>query len=179
MREKVIELYKKYNINVSEVLKKLARVKISIHCWQLDDVSGFENAGNLTGGIQATGNYLGKARNFEELINDLDVALKYIPGRKKINLHAIYQTGEIVDRKDIGINQFTKWVEFAKTRGLGLDYNPTIFSSNMLVDGLSLSSPLKEVRDYWIEHCINSLKITEYFGKELKQKSLFNIWIPD
>lgn len=179
MRKEVIELYKKYDIDVHKVLKKLAKVKISIHCWQLDDVTGFENTGSLTGGIQATGNYLGKARNFDELTQDLDVALKYIPGKKKINLHAIYQTGEIVDRKDVGINQFIKWVDFAKERGLGLDYNPTIFSSNMLTDGLSLSSPKKEVRDYWIEHCINSLKITEYFGKELKQKALCNIWIPD
>ena len=148
MRKEVIELYKKYDIDVHKVLKKLAKVKISIHCWQLDDVTGFENTGSLTGGIQATGNYLGKARNFDELTQDLDVALKYIPGKKKINLHAIYQTGEIVDRKDVGINQFIKWVDFAKERGLGLDYNPTIFSSNMLTDGLSLSSPKKEVRDY-------------------------------
>jgi len=179
MREDVKKIYASYGIDVDEVLSKLANVTMSIHCWQLDDVSGFENAGTLTGGIQATGNYPGKARNFEELTQDLDVALKYIPGKLKINLHAIYQTGNIVDRKDVSIEQFTKWVEYAKTRNLGLDYNPTIFSSNMVKDGLSLSSPEKEVRDYWIEHCINSLKITEYFGRELNQKALCNIWIPD
>lgn len=179
MREELKKIYASYGIDVDEVLSKLANVTMSIHCWQLDDVSGFENAGTLTGGIQATGNYLGKARNFDELTQDLDVALKFIPGKKKINLHAIYQTGKIVDRKDISIEQFTKWVEYAKERNLGLDYNPTIFSSSMVKDGLSLSSPDKEVRDYWIEHCINSLKITEYFGRELNQKALCNIWIPD
>lgn len=179
MRTEVINKYLSYGIDVNAVIEKLRNVKLSIHCWQLDDVSGFESSQELTGGIQATGNYPGKARNFEELSSDLDVALKYIPGKKKINLHAIYQTGEIVDRKDVSIKQFTKWVQYAKERGLGLDYNPTIFSSPMLVDGLSLSSPIKEVREYWIEHCINSLKVTEYFGKELNQKSLCNIWIPD
>ena len=179
MRKQVKELYASYGVDVFEALRKLKETKISLHCWQLDDVQGFENEGKLTGGIQTTGNYPGKARNYEELTQDLDEALKYIPGKKKINLHAIYQTGKIVDRKDVGPEQFKKWVEYAKERGLGLDYNPTIFSHDMLVDGMSLSSPRKEVRDYWIEHCINGLKITEMFGKELGQKSLMNIWIPD
>ena len=179
MRKEVIELYSKYGIDVKKVLKKLAAVKMSIHCWQLDDVAGFENVGELTGGIQSTGNYPGKARNFLELTQDLDVALKYIPGKKKINLHACYQAQNVVDRKDVCIDQFIPWINYAKERGLGLDYNPTIFSSPMLVDGLSLSSPIKEVRDYWIEHCINSLKVTEAFGRELGQKALCNIWIPD
>jgi len=179
MRKDVKLAYAKYGIDVSKALKKLAKTKISLHCWQLDDVGGFEDAGSLTGGIQTTGNYPGKARNFQELTADLDEALKFIPGSKKINLHAIYQTGKIVDRKDIGPEQFKGWVDYAKARGLGLDYNPTIFSHPMLVDGLSLSSPDEKVRKYWIEHCINSLKITEMFGKELGQRSLMNIWIPD
>ena len=179
MRNEVKELYKKYGVDVDKALETLAKTKISIHCWQLDDVNGFEKEGDLTGGIQTTGNYPGKATNFEELTNDLDFALSFIPGSKKINLHAIYQTGEIVERKDIGVNQFKKWVEYAKSRGLGLDYNPTMFSHPMLVDGLSLSSPDEKVRNYWIEHCINSLKVTEYFGKELDQRALMNIWIPD
>ena len=179
MRKQVKELYASYGVDVFEALRKLKETKISLHCWQLDDVQGFENEGKLTGGIQTTGNYPGKARNYEELTQDLDEALKYIPGKKKINLHAIYQTGKIVDRKDVGPEQFKKWVKYAKDRGLGLDYNPTIFSHDMLVDGMSLSSPRKEVRDYWIEHCINGLKITEMFGKELGQKALMNIWIPD
>lgn len=179
MRKEVKNLYAKYDVDVSKALNILKNVKISLHCWQLDDVSGFENSGDLTGGIQTTGNYPGKARNFEELTADLDVALKYIPGKKKINLHAIYQTGKIVDRCDVGPEQFKDWVRYAKERGLGLDYNPTIFSHPMLVDGMSLSSPRQDVREYWIKHCINGLKITEFFAKELKQKSLMNIWIPD
>ena len=179
MRKAIKEIYSKYGIDVNKVLRDLAKVKISLHCWQLDDVSGFEDEQQLTGGIQATGDYPGKARNFEELTNDLDIALKYIPGSKKINLHSSYQAKNVVDRKNIGPEQFEPWVEYAKSRNLGLDFNPTLFSSAMLKDGLTLSSPNQDVRDYWIEHCINSLKVTEYFGKELKQKSLCNIWIPD
>ena len=179
MRKEVKELYASYGVDVFEALRKLKETKISLHCWQLDDVKGFEGDGDLTGGIQTTGNYLGRARNFEELTADLDKALSYIPGSKKINLHAIYQTGKIVDRSEVGPEQFKEWVSYAKSRGLGLDYNPTIFSHPMLVDGLSLSSPDEKVRNYWIKHCINGLKITEMFGKELGQKSLMNIWIPD
>jgi L-rhamnose isomerase len=179
MRKEVKNIYAKYGVDITKALNTLKNTKISLHCWQLDDVNGFESSGDLTGSIQTTGNYPGKARNFEELTSDLDVALKYIPGKKKINLHAIYQTGNIVDRADVGPEQFVKWVEYAKERGLGLDYNPTIFSHPMLVDGMSLSSPRADVREYWIKHCINGLKITEYFAKELKQKALMNIWIPD
>ena len=179
MRKDVIEAYKKYGIDVYEALRKLKNATISLHCWQLDDVGGFENAGDLTGGIQSTGNYPYKARNFAELTKDLDESLKYIPGKKKINLHASYQVNDICDRKDISPTQFEPWVEYAKARNLGLDFNPTIFSSSMLKDGLSLSSPDKYVRDYWIEHCINSIKVSEYFATELNQKSLCNIWIPD
>lgn len=179
MRKEVKELFASYGVDVNEAIEKLAKTKISLHCWQLDDVKGFESDGELTGGIQTTGNYPGRARNFKELTQDLDKALSYIPGSKKINLHAIYQTGKIVERSEIGPQQFKEWVGYAKERGLGLDYNPTIFSHDMVVDGLSLSSPDEKVRDYWIKHCINGLKITEMFGKELGQKSLMNIWIPD
>ena len=179
MRQEVIEIYKSYGIDVNKVINELKNVKISLHCWQLDDVNGFENVGALTGGIQTTGNYPGKARNFEELTEDLEFALNCIPGSKKINIHANYQVQDIVDIKDITPHQFEPWVNFAKKHNLGLDFNPTLFSSPMLVDNMSLSSPSEEVRNYWIEHCINSLKITEYFAKELNQKSLMNIWIPD
>lgn len=179
MNKQTIETYKKYGINVKNVLKSLKKIKISVHCWQLDDVNGFENSGPLTGGIQSTGNYPYRANNFEELTSDLDKALSYIPGTKKINLHASYQSDNIVDRKDITPKQFIRWVEYAKARNLGLDFNPTIFASDKLVDGLSLSSPIKEVREYWITHCINSIKVSEFFASELKQKSLCNIWIPD
>ena len=179
MRKEVVRIYESYGIDVYNALRQLKETKISLHCWQLDDVKGFEGDGDLTGGIQTTGNYLGRARNFKELTSDLDKALSYIPGSKKINLHAIYQTGKIVERCDVGPEQFKEWVNYAKERGLGLDYNPTIFSHPMLVDGLSLSSPDEKVRNYWIKHCINGLKITEMFGLELGQKSLMNIWIPD
>ena len=179
MRKEVARIYESYGVDVYKALRQLKETKISLHCWQLDDVKGFEGDGDLTGGIQTTGNYLGRARNFEELTSDLDKALSYIPGSKKINLHAIYQTGKQVERCDVGPVQFKDWVKYAKERGLGLDYNPTIFSHPMLVDGLSLSSPDEKVRNYWIKHCINGLKITEMFGRELGQKSLMNIWIPD
>ncbi len=179
MRKQVKEIYASYGVDVYEALRKLKATKISLHCWQLDDVKGFEGEGDLTGGIQTTGNYPGRARNFKELTQDLDKALTYIPGSKKINLHAIYQADKIVERCDVGPEQFKSWVKYAKERGLGLDYNPTIFSHKMLKDGMSLSSPDEEVRKYWIKHCINGLKITEMFGKELGQKSLMNIWIPD
>lgn len=179
MKKATVELYKRYGVDVYQALNQLKNVKISLHCWQLDDVNGFENAGILTGGIQSTGNYPYKARNFAELTEDLDEALKYIPGKKKINIHASYQVDNICDRRDISKDQFVSWVEYAKKRGLGLDFNPTIFSSDMLKDGLSLSSPEKEVRDYWITHCINSIKVSEYFATELHQTSLCNIWIPD
>ena len=148
MRKQVKDIYESYGVNVFEALRKLKETKISLHCWQLDDVKGFEGDGDLTGGIQTTGNYPGRARNFKELTQDLDKALSYIPGSKKINLHAIYQTGKLVERCDVGPEQFKEWVKYAKERGLGLDYNPTIFSHPMLVDGLSLSSPDERVRNY-------------------------------
>lgn len=179
MRNELIALYKKYEIDVNHVINQMKGIPLSLHCWQLDDVQGFEKATTLTGGIQATGNYLGKPRNFNEFKQDLDLVLKFIPGKKKINLHAIYQSDEVVDRQDIGPRQFKSWVDYAKANHLGLDFNPTIFSSPMLVGGLSLSSPDEKVRNYWIKHTINSLKVSEYFAKELNQKALCNIWIPD
>lgn len=178
--QQAVDRYKENGIDVKDAMRRLKDIKISIHCWQLDDVQGFESDGPLTGGIQTTGNYPGRARNFDELTQDLDEALKYIPGKKKINLHAIYQAGDkIVDRADVGPEQFVKWVNYAKERGLGLDYNPTLFSSNKVKENLTLSSPDEETRKYWIKHCINSRRVAEYFGKELKQKSLCNLWIAD
>ncbi len=179
MRTEIKKAYAKFGIDPAEAMRKLAKVKISLHIWQFDDVLGFENAGSLTGGIQATGNYPGRARNFNEMKMDIDEALRHIPGKKKLNLHAMYQTGKVVDRANIGPRQFKAWVEYAKKRHLGLDMNPTYFSSPMCKDNMSLSSPDKKVRDYWIKHTINSIKVTEYFAKELKQKALCNIWIPD
>lgn len=179
MRKEVVQAYARFGINPTSAMNQLAKVKVSLHVWQFDDVLGFENMGSLNGGIQTTGNYPGRARNFEEMKMDIDEALKHIPGKKKLNLQAVHQTGKIVDRANISPKQFKGWVDYAKKRHLGLDMNPTYFSSPMFKDNLSLSSPDKKVRDYWIKHTVNSIKITEYFGKELKQKALCNIWIPD
>ncbi|MCR3758092.1 L-rhamnose isomerase [Clostridium felsineum] len=174
--------YAKWGIDVDKVLEELKKVKISVHCWQGDDVTGFEkNKEALSGGIAATGNYPGKARTPEELRSDLDKALSLIPGKHKVNLHAIYAetNGEVVQRDEIKPEHFKNWVEWAKERGLGLDFNPTIFSHPKASDGLTLSNPNKEIRDFWIRHCKASRKIGEYFGKELGQTCLTNIWIPD
>lgn len=174
--------YEKWGIDVDKALEDLKKVKISIHCWQGDDIAGFEvNQKELSGGIAATGNYPGKARNAEELRKDLDKALSLIPGKHKVNLHAIYAEtdGKFVDRDEIKPEHFENWVSWAKKNGLGLDFNPTIFSHEKADDGLTLSHPNKEIRDFWIRHCIASRKIGEYLGKELGQPCLTNLWIPD
>jgi L-rhamnose isomerase len=174
--------YEKFGINVDKVLEDLKKVKISIHCWQGDDVTGFEvSQSELSGGIAATGNYPGKARNAEELRKDLDKALSLIPGKHKVNLHAIYAetNGEVVERDEIKPEHFENWVNWAKERELGLDFNPTIFSHPKACDGLTLSHPNKDIRDFWIRHSIASRKIGEYFGKELGQTCVTNLWIPD
>ncbi|NLU09206.1 MAG: L-rhamnose isomerase [Clostridiales bacterium] len=174
--------YEKWGIDVDDILEKLKKIKISINCWQGDDITGFEvNPRKLSGGIAATGNYPGKARNPEELRKDLSEAMNLIPGKHKVNLHAIYAEtgGKFVDRDEIKPEYFENWVSWAKKNGLGLDFNPTIFSHEKADDGLTLSHPNKEIRDFWIRHCIISRKIGEYFGKELGQTCLTNIWIPD
>ncbi|MCL9777457.1 L-rhamnose isomerase [Vibrio methylphosphonaticus] len=176
------ELYAKWGIDVDAVLEKLKGVKVSIHCWQGDDVTGFEEAAHeLSGGISATGSYPGKATNAQELRADLDKALSLIPGKHKINLHALYAEthGVAVERDELKPEHFAGWVEWAKERALGLDFNPSMFSHPKASDGLTLSHPDKEIRDFWIKHCIASRKIGEYFGKELDQTCLTNIWIPD
>ncbi len=174
------ELYAGQGIDTEEALKKLSDVKISMHCWQGDDVAGFENAGELSGGIAATGNHPGKARNFQELTADLDEAFRMIPGRHKVNLHASYAvTGRGVDRDALAPEDFKAWVDYAKERGLGLDFNPTLFSHPKAADSLTLSSPDPAIRKFWIDHCKCSRKIAESFGKELGQPALNNIWIPD
>lgn len=173
-------LYSRIGVNTDAAIEKLSEIKISIHCWQGDDINGFEGSGGASGGIATTGNYPGKARTPEELMSDLDKALSLIPGKNKINLHAIYAiTDEKVERNELRPEHFAKWAEFAKERGLGIDFNPTLFSHPMAADGLTLSHPDKKVRDYWIQHCQACRKIAEYFGKELGQPCLNNIWIPD
>ncbi|WP_446897907.1 L-rhamnose isomerase [Clostridium sp. LBM24168] len=174
--------YERWGIDVDKALEELKKVRISIHCWQGDDIAGFEvDQKELSGGIAATGNYPGKARNPEELRKDLDKALSLIPGKHKVNLHAIYAetAGKFVERDEIKPEHFENWVSWAKKNDLGLDFNPTIFSHDKAKDGLTLSHPDKEIRDFWIRHCIASRKIGEYFGKELGKTCLTNLWIPD
>ena len=178
--ESAKELYAGLGVDTEEALRKLGRVKISMHCWQGDDVGGFENSGDLSGGIAATGNYPGKARNFEELTSDIDMAFKMIPGTHKVNLHAIYAvTDHPVDRDALKPEHFSAWVDYARERGLGLDFNPTLFSHPKAANSLTLSNPDESIRHFWVEHCKRCREITEYFGKELGQISLDNIWIPD
>lgn len=179
--EEAKTIYKKLGIDVDEALKQLQTFPVSMHCWQGDDVVGLDGAGALSGGIQTTGNYPGKARNYQELMNDIDEVLKLVPGTKRINLHAsyaIFEEGEKVDRNAIEPRHFAKWVEFAKARNLGLDFNPTIFS-HPLAEGLTLSSPDQKIREFWIEHCQACIRISEYFADELGTPCLMNIWIPD
>jgi L-rhamnose isomerase len=176
------EIYQKLGINTDEALKLLQSVPISMHCWQGDDVTGFEGAGELTGGIQATGNYPGKARNPGELMTDIDKALTLIPGKHRINLHAsyaIFEEGEQADRDQLEPKHFAKWIEFAKERDLGIDFNPTFFSHPKADSGLTLSHPDQAIREFWINHGKACLKISEYIGKELNNPCLMNIWIPD
>ena len=175
------EKYGAFGVDTEEAIRILSETPISMHCWQGDDVRGFENAGPLTGGIQATGNYPGAARTPEELMADFDKALSLIPGKHRINLHAsyaIFEDGEKVDRDRLESKHFKKWVEYAKARGLGIDFNPTYFS-HPLAQNATLSSPDENVRQFWIRHGIACIRISEYFAKELGTPCLMNIWIPD
>ena len=176
------EKYAIYGIDTEKAIDMLSKVSISVHCWQGDDVVGFDGGGAASGGIQATGNYPGRARTPEELMADYDKAFSLIGGKKKLNLHAcyaIFEDGEVVGRDAIEPKHFAKWVEFAKERGMGIDFNPTFFSHPMVKDGLTLSSPDEEVRRYWIKHGVSCIKIAEYFAEETGIPCVMNIWIPD
>ncbi|MBO4213147.1 MAG: L-rhamnose isomerase, partial [Clostridia bacterium] len=175
-----VEMYKKFGVDAEAALEKLAGIPISIHCWQGDDVMGFENGDSLSGGIQTTGNYPGRARNSEELMGDFEEALSLMPGKKRINLHAIYAiTNEKIERDNIKPEYFDKWIEFAKKHGCGIDFNPTFFSHEMMKDGLTLSSPDDEVRAFWIRHGITCMETAHYIAQKLGDKVLYNLWIPD
>ncbi|AQY52361.1 L-rhamnose isomerase [Listeria weihenstephanensis FSL R9-0317] len=175
------EEYAKYGVNVDDVLKRLADVKISMHCWQGDDVTGFMNPDQeLTGGISVTGNYPGAAHTPAQLRQDLEKAFSLIPGKHKVNLHAMYvDTDEKVDLDEIEPAHYAKWVDWAKEQGLGLDFNPTFFSHPNSEDGFTLSHPDKKIRDFWIEHGKRARKVAAYFGEELGQTSVNNFWVPD
>lgn len=173
--------YAELGVDTELALKQLASIPVSLHCWQGDDVRGFENGGtDLSGGIQTTGNYPGRARTPEELMEDLSFALKEIPGSRRLNLHASYLvTKEQVERNKIEPEHYQAWVDFAKEHQLGLDFNPTYFSSPMVKDNLTLSSPDEEVRQYWIEHGKRCRRVAESFAEKLGGNSLCNVWIPD
>lgn len=168
-------------IDTEAVLAQLNDIAISVHCWQGDDVRGFENPEQaLSGGIQATGNYLGRARTPQELRQDLDMAFRLIPGKKRLNLHAIYLEAEQpVSRDKIEPKHFANWVEWAKQTQTGLDFNPSCFSHPLSEDGMTLSHPDAAIRQFWIDHCKASRRVSEYFGKELGTPSVMNIWVPD
>ncbi len=180
--ESAKEIYAKVGIDTEAVLEKLAQVPVSLHCWQGDDVTGFDHDGPLTGGIQTTGNYPGKARTPDELIADMKKVISLCPGKKKLNVHAcyaIFEDGKFVDRDKLEPQHFKKWVDFAKEYGMGLDFNPTFFSHPKVKDGLTLSSPDKETRDFWIEHGKACIRISEYFAKETGVPCVMNIWTGD
>ena len=173
--------YKKWGIDSDEAIKRCIAIPVSLHCWQGDDVIGFEkNAGALSGGIQTTGNYPGKARNSDELMKDLDFVYSLIPGKKRLNLHAHYAvTDEPVSRDLLEPKHFSAWLKWAKERGVGLDFNATPFSHPMASSGMTLSSPDKKIREFWIRHCKATRKIASYFGENQGTPALHNIWIPD
>ncbi len=173
--------YAKIGIDTEKAIKDLGKIAISLHCWQGDDVGGFETTGGASGGIQTTGNYPGKARTPQELMKDLEFALALIPGRHRVNLHACYgiHEGKVTDRDKLSEKNFEPWVKWAKKTGVKLDFNPTFFSHPMAADGLTLSSPDSKVRNFWIKHGIQCLKIGEYFAKELKSPCGINFWCPD
>jgi L-rhamnose isomerase len=175
------ERYAALGVDTENVLARLEKVAISLHCWQGDDVGGFENpGGELTGGIAATGNYPGKARTAKELRSDLDMVYSLLPGSHRLNLHAIYlEANEKVERNEIEPRHFSAWKDWAKANNHGIDFNPTCFSHPKSADGFTLAHRDAGIRQFWIEHCIASRKIGEYFGKELGTPAVTNIWIPD
>lgn len=175
------EQYGAIGVDTDKAIETLKNLCISMHCWQGDDVTGFDQDGPLTGGIQTTGNYPGKARNPEELMADIDKALSLIPGHHKLNLHAnygIFQPGDSCDRDALKPEHFEKWVEFAKDRKMGIDFNPTFFS-HPKADEFTLSSPDEEIRQFWIRHGQACIQISQYFAEETGQPCVMNIWIPD
>ena len=178
------QAYAAFGVDTDAAIAALKNVPISVHCWQGDDVLGFEGAESLTGGIQTTGNYPGRARTPEELLKDYAFALSLMPGKKRINVHASYAfLGEDkgkVDRDKYEPKHFAPWVKFAKDNGYdGIDFNPTFFAHPKMKDGLTLSSPDEETRKFWVEHGKRCMEIAAYLGKEMGSPCLVNIWIPD
>ncbi len=180
--ESAKQIYAKLGVDTDAAIKKLKEIPVSLHCWQGDDVTGFDHDGPLTGGIQTTGNYPGKARTPDELMEDMDKVISLCPGKAKLNLHAcyaIFEDGEFADRDKLEPKHFKKWVDFAKKRGMGIDFNPTFFSHPKVKDGLTLSSPDEETRRFWIEHGKACIRISQYFAEETGIPCVMNIWTGD
>ncbi len=176
------EVYAQYGVDTDKAIATLANVEISMHCWQGDDVGGFEaGAGGTSGGIQSTGNYPGKARNGDELRADFAKAISLIPGKQRLNLHAIYAetNGKKVDRDELDISHFSRWLDFAKKQKIGVDFNPTFFSHPLAADNFTLSHPDNAIRKFWVRHGIACRKIGAAFGKALGKPAVTNHWIPD
>jgi L-rhamnose isomerase len=175
------ERYAGLGVDTDKALARLGDISISLHCWQGDDVGGFEDPDRgLSGGIMTTGNYPGKARTAGELRQDLDVAYSLIPGTHRLNLHAIYlESDQKIERNAIEPRHFSGWVDWAREKGHGIDFNPTCFSHPLADDGFTLSHRDEEVRNFWIEHCIACREIGAYFGRELGTPAVTNLWIPD
>ncbi|NMA43464.1 MAG: L-rhamnose isomerase [Oligosphaeraceae bacterium] len=176
------ERYAELGVDAEAALKKLVKIPISLHCWQGDDVRGFENPdGDITGGIQTTGNYPGRARSPQELRNDIEFALSLIGGSHRVNVHACYaefEKDKKADRDALQPEHFKGWIDWAKKNKLGMDFNPTLFSHPMF-DGFSLASRNKKIRDFWIRHIIATRRIAAAIGKTLGSPCVNNIWIPD
>lgn len=180
--ENAKQVYAKFGIDTDKAIRLALSTPISLHCWQGDDVRGFEGATSLDGGIQATGNYPGAASTPSELIDDILLTLSLIPGQMRLNLHAsyaIFDGEDFADRDALLPKHFEKWADLACERGLGLDFNPTFFAHSKVKDGLTLSSPDKETREFWIRHGIACLRIGEYFARRTGKKCLVNFWMPD
>lgn len=176
------EIYAGLGVDTDAAIAKIKEIPVSMHCWQGDDVRGFENPdGDLTGGIQTTGNYPGRAKNITELKADFEKAISLIPGKKRISLHAIYldNLGENVARDAIEPKHFDSWIDWAKKNDLGIDFNPTCFSHPLSSDGFTLSHKDDTIRAFWVQHCIASRKVAAYIGKELGNAAVTNYWIPD
>ena len=180
--ESAKKIYAGIGVDTETAIEKLKNIPVSLHCWQGDDVKGFDTDGPLTGGIQTTGNYMGRARTPDELMADMEKVMSLCPGKKKLNVHAcyaIFEDGKIVDRDKLEPKHFAKWVEFAKERNMGIDFNPTFFSHPKVKDGLTLSSPDEATRKFWIEHGKACIRISQYFAEETGVPCVMNIWTGD
>ncbi len=180
--EEAKKIYATFGVDTDAAIARLKEIPVSLHCWQGDDVTGFDHDGPLTGGIQTTGNYPGKAGTPEELMADMEKAMSLMPGKKKINVHAcyaIFEDGEYADRDRLEPKHFRRWAELAKKYHTGLDFNPTFFSHPRVKDGLTLSSPDEETRKFWIAHGKACIRISQYFAEETGYPCVMNIWTGD